>query len=434
MNETVADRVDTAAGSLGRLLRCSEREATEGRKLDWTGILELAGRQKLEPLLYHQLIRRVDKDRFPPSVIEHLRHAYYLGADRNIRRYHRLQPLLARLRDKDIPVIALKGACLAESVYPNIALRPMSDVDLLIPKHELAKARSVMVEAGCVHQPDADIDRLCRISHQLSVFIVREPADRTKSDRRSADPINSFSLELHWTIETPTGPFTIPVAGLWNRSRPTQVAGVEVLSLSPEDLLLHVCLHAGYHHGLGAGLLPCCDMAFIIERYRAELDWPEVVRRACEWGAARYVGLVLVLARDLLGADVPEGITDKLIGGTIDRRITEAAQDCVLKGESCLRKKPTAIHVLLGNGSVKERLEVLRYRLSERGRRFRSAHKTINRYPVFRLGAWLLVPALLCRGTWRWILRPLLARLLTPTNDRRKQLADWLNVRCRPWP
>jgi hypothetical protein len=108
------------------------------------------------------------------------------------------------------------------------------------------------------------------------------------------------------------------------------MAGVEVLALSPEDLLLHLCTHACSKHCLGDGLRPLCDVSETIQRFRSELDWAEVAERAHEWGAAKHVGLMLHLARSMLGAGVPDDVLEQLVPGGIDQRILATARESVL--------------------------------------------------------------------------------------------------------
>ncbi|MCZ7567438.1 MAG: nucleotidyltransferase family protein [Ardenticatenaceae bacterium] len=45
-------------------------------------------------------------------------------------------------------VIVLKGAALATTLYPCIALRPLSDVDLLVPRQHLGTAVAAMQSLG----------------------------------------------------------------------------------------------------------------------------------------------------------------------------------------------------------------------------------------------------------------------------------------------
>ncbi len=49
-----------------------------------------------------------------------------------------------------IKTIVLKGAMLAETVYPNIALRSMGDIDLLIHKDDLDRAAKRILELGYI--------------------------------------------------------------------------------------------------------------------------------------------------------------------------------------------------------------------------------------------------------------------------------------------
>jgi len=51
---------------------------------------------------------------------------------RNKRILQELGEILALFQPHNIPVIVLKGACLAHTVYQNIGLRVMLDLDLLV--------------------------------------------------------------------------------------------------------------------------------------------------------------------------------------------------------------------------------------------------------------------------------------------------------------
>ena len=57
---------------------------------------------------------------------------YLASAHRNLRLFGELRQILRAFNAAGLSVIPLKGACLAEMIYGNIALRPMVDVDLLL--------------------------------------------------------------------------------------------------------------------------------------------------------------------------------------------------------------------------------------------------------------------------------------------------------------
>jgi hypothetical protein len=62
--------------------------------------------------------------------------------------YRQLKEILIEFNKNNIPVILLKGAHLAQFVYGNIALRLMSDIDLLVKKEDLGCACAIIIKYG----------------------------------------------------------------------------------------------------------------------------------------------------------------------------------------------------------------------------------------------------------------------------------------------
>jgi hypothetical protein len=279
----------------------------------------MADLQGVAPLLFKRLKRSNAQCYVPADAWKQLRLAYFAGASMNRRLYRELGPVLRRLRSSGIPIVALKGAYLAEAVYGDVALRPMCDVDLMVPRAELPRALAVLFDLGGDYERSEHYDSLDWTGHHHVRPVV----------------VHDLTLEIHWTLVPPSGPVRIDAAGLWDRARPVTIAGVEVLALSPEDLLLHLCLSLG-HQGF-AGLKRICDTAETIHRFRSEMDWVQVVERAREWDAPRHVGLALNLARSMLGAAVPDDVLEQLIPGGLDQRKLETAQECVIAQTNCLR-------------------------------------------------------------------------------------------------
>ncbi|MCX6842425.1 MAG: nucleotidyltransferase family protein [candidate division WOR-3 bacterium] len=277
----------------------------------WNEVLDMAADHGLVPLLFKRLKESDARAHVPVDAWKQLRQVYFDSASANVRLYRKLGPVLRCLRSSGIKVIVLKGAFLAEAVYGDVALRPMGDVDLMVTKAELPRAHAVLLDTGRVHRRPEDAES--RLWKNTKLWLT---------------PV--VSVDLCWTIDVPGGRSRLDLTGLWERARPATIAGVEVLALSPEDLLLHLCLHAAHRHGLGFGLLPLCDIAKTIHRFRSEIDWAQVVDRARKWRASRYVGLTLHLARRMLGAGVPDDVLEQLVPGGIDARIIETAREAVL--------------------------------------------------------------------------------------------------------
>ena len=377
----------------------------------------MAVRHGLAPRLYRRLKKSGAQASVPADAWERLRLAYFAGASRNARLYRTLRPVLAGLRDAGIPVIVLKGAYLAEAIYGDIALRSMCDVDLMVPRTELARAEAVLLDMGGVHWQGThaelapgtqreDVESCCRTRHHLLPIHVR-----------------GLFVELHWTIIPPLGPFRIDAAGLWDRARPATTAGVDVLALSPEDLLLHMCLHFSRQHGL-TWLRLLCDTAETIHRFRSEIDWKQVIDRAREWGVTRHVGLTFYLAGSMLGAAVPDDVLEQLVPGGLDAKVFETARETVITGIPYGKWLSPAFLGLRGREPLAHKAKLLWERV------FLSRDAMLAEYPASRDSRYLYVYH--ARRIWDIIRKwgPALRRMPSHEWERslsgNATLANWL--------
>jgi hypothetical protein len=276
-------------------------------RTDWEDLLRTSALHGVTPLLYHCLTTFHADVPIPAEVIRELRCCYLRNAGRNMHLYHELGKVLVRLRQAGIPVIALKGAHLAEAVYGNIALRPMNDVDLLVRTEDLAQVDKKLLELG--YLPN-DCNRLTAGDNYHFAYSL---------------PNKGLSVEVHWTFLPSNLPFGIDMDGQWKRSRRATLGRVEVSVLCPEDLLLHLCLHASKHL-FDIWLKPFCDISATIRHYGEEIDWDQVLIRSGQAGIANAVYLTLELARELMGAPVPEKLLNAIKPDDFDERFIAMAK------------------------------------------------------------------------------------------------------------
>jgi len=275
------------------------------RAVDWESLVQFAVRQSVAPLLYHRLKTVYTSVNIPARLKHKLQKAYLASGMQNTCLYSELSKIIKAFQNEKLPVIVLKGAHLAQNVYGDITLRSMSDVDILVRKTDLLKAEEKLLEMGYSSSRVKEIEVVCAKSQHIPP--VTKPG--------------GLSIEIHWTIESPTSPFTIDVDGLWKRAQPAMIAGVEVLVLSPEDFLLHLCLHSAYHHFFELGLRSLCDLLETTRYYRNKIDWTQVEHRASQWNAKKPVYLTLHLAKELLAAEVPNKLLNALKPKTFDERL-----------------------------------------------------------------------------------------------------------------
>jgi hypothetical protein len=291
---------------------------------DWQEILRQSDRHKVTPLLYHRLRTCHPDLAIPDGITGKLRQAHLDNSARNLRLYSHLGKVLRFLRQENISVIALKGAYLAEFVYAHQALRFMNDLDLLVHEDDLMKVDALLLEMGCTPTVyHRTVDGNCEF-----VYIM---------------PKRDVCLEIHWRILPPQLPFPIDTDGQWGRSRPVTIAGVEAAAFCPEDLLLHLCLHAGCTHGFEPGLKLFIDIIEILRHHEADIDWSLVQRLTREWNVEKSVYLTLKLAMDLLRARLPKGFLDDLRPTDFDERFVVLARNQIFTRSPQTTKPPLSM-------------------------------------------------------------------------------------------
>ena len=115
---------------------------------DWEILLRMVSQHRLGPLLHWRLTRERSNLSVPEAVKAGLAASFkratlhILAMQRELLLTHRI------LKKARIPHIALKGAFLAFNAYPNPALRPLRDLDILVPKDSVLHAYQVLQDGG----------------------------------------------------------------------------------------------------------------------------------------------------------------------------------------------------------------------------------------------------------------------------------------------
>lgn len=311
---------DVAIDLLMAVLGGRRDEVPSGRLQDlpaetWHAFVEEANRHRVTPLLYHYLSASADAKLIPGPVLQTMRKAYYLTLARNMLLFDGLKKALAALKSAGIPAVPLKGAHLALAVYKDIGLRPMSDIDLLLRSRDLDQAVPALAEAGFLPARKFFIDDQVLLHQHLTPLQSKE----------------GVVLELHWNISNPLASHPIMPEELWERAEVRQVDGMDLLLLCPEDLLIHICLHAARHR-FNFGLLHLADITEILVRHGETLDWDRLCLTAQKWQATRTVYLCLLLAKDLLGAAVSEALLERFRPAHAEPQLMAWARELVREG------------------------------------------------------------------------------------------------------
>ena len=263
--------------------------------LDWNAVHRIADAQRIAPLIYHVLR---EEDFVPRSTAEALRDAYHVAAGRNLIFLHELRTVLRRLAAEDVPVIVLKGAALAETVYQKIALRPMADIDLLVHQHDLTASLEVLAKLGFA-RPRVETRTGATAAYENELILYKTAATRVP-------------LEIHWGLfDSPFYQHVIPMDWFWETARPFRIDDTPALMLGLEAQLLHLSGHLHLHH-TGNELLWLHDVAQLIIANQERINWNELLARMLQYQLVLPVQLVLRRVKDVWAAPIPDHVVERL--------------------------------------------------------------------------------------------------------------------------
>jgi len=281
----------------------------------WSMLIDEVYQQSIAPLFYTLLVNLNNSHGFEIPQKEKLHQTHVSTAAKNMLILYETEMILVALQLAGIPAAGLKGIYLLENVYPDIGARSMSDVDLLVKKQDLPKCLAVMHELG----------------YQANTYFSL--ADKN-IDTKHVPPMEKSGsplVEVHWTLLEEDEPFTINADALWERVVPAQIANVDALALGVEDLVLHLCLHMTYQHYLQLGLRGLLDIAMVIHKFQAQIDWGKLVEIAKSWGSEKVTALTLKLVETQLNVPIPPEVFSDLVAKGVNPDLLENARRQLLE-------------------------------------------------------------------------------------------------------
>ncbi|MCG6136151.1 MAG: nucleotidyltransferase family protein [Nostoc sp. LLA-1] len=261
--------------------------------LDWTYIIQTATFHKVMPLLYQNL-NTICPELVPKDILAELLYYFKANARRNLFLTNELLKLLNLFESHNLTVIPIKGPILAVSVYKNLALRQFGDIDILVRPQDAIITRDLLVTQGFQNT----------YNHTREQEVARLKSPYCK-DNNYTHKHTGVNLDLHWQLLQKYLSFPIAHERLWQRHSLVTFAGKTVINLSPEDNLLFLCVHACRDRWNKLSLIS--DVAALI-RVTPEINWDLLIKQAQELGCWRRLLLGIILAKNLLGTDLPTEI------------------------------------------------------------------------------------------------------------------------------
>lgn len=256
---------------------------------DWEEVVELAERHGVLSLLYEALC--AVEPAIPGAVMETIRTRHRENALENLKYARHLHALVEAFRERDVRVIPYKGPAVAQAAYGDLSRRWFGDLDFLVAKDDLARARSVLRERG--------YEQTNFVGVPLAK-LVDESVFRWERELRFVNEREGVDVELRPQFMGGTRSASTIFEELWRRRTSLSVAGRSLPSLEPEDRALLLLTH-GTKHGW-CRLSWACDVAMLLQR---DVAWTRVVDRAAPYGWRTAVLLGLAVTAELADCDLP---------------------------------------------------------------------------------------------------------------------------------
>lgn len=266
---------------------------------DWMEFAFTAQAERVAPLLYHGFRQRGWPAYVPDSVRQLLAKEFYNAVANSTRMFAELERVLSKLEESGIATILLKGAALAVTVYSDLALRPMADIDLLIPLSNLRKAVDT-VEA-MAYEPENPPMR--RGLEQLFFYEIN-----FRGGERCL-----VHLELHWDLVGGAGSRYRPnMNWFWEQTRRIRLGSASALILSPTAHFLHAAVHVSLKHGGDdMRLLWLFDLHLMITSCQ-DLDWSQLISKSIEFHWAPAIRSVLSELYQMFATPIPAWVLETL--------------------------------------------------------------------------------------------------------------------------
>lgn len=289
-----------ARATLGRGHTARIQELVQ-QGLGWDSLIHEAQRHGLAALLY-QGLHMAAVPGVPTTVQDQLRERFHANAIQVRLLSRELLRLLALFRQENIQVIPIKGPVLAAGAYADPVFRPAGDLDFLVRRPDMVRAREVLEASGYRPQIERD-EEAAYLETQLGYDFLSD----------------TTCVELHWAFLPKTLQFELTVEQVWERQTTVLLEETKVPTLGAEDQLLFLCAH-GAKHGWER-LSWIYDIASCISR-QPNLDWCLLMARAQALHCVRIVRLGLALAAEVLDIALPEDVEGSILRDRAVPRLT----------------------------------------------------------------------------------------------------------------
>lgn len=268
---------------------CTSLVKAVQQRLGWKRVIELAFRVDIHPLLYKHLLR-LQTGAVPDEVLWSLRTLVRYNEKRCVVIREELCRLLDFFQGYGFRALPLRGVALAQELYGEPELRPVRDIDLLLPREKAVQAVRLLEGLGYRLEVDEAFFERFILPSNCAIPMAK------KSNN------TSFVVDLHWDLALPSfGVSPLPPVFWEEGIEERPMFGKKRLNTRLEWTLLFLALHA-FHHRFSQfkGLVDLNEVCL-----RKEMEWDTVEEIAGRYKWMGVVQLALTACQRLFGTEIP---------------------------------------------------------------------------------------------------------------------------------
>lgn len=269
------------------------------QKPDWSFIVRYTIRHGTAPLAYKCLNTTALRANVPQEVLASLKGNYLQTSVKNALAFKAFHEALHSFHQAGIPTILLKGVAVALSVYKDAGLRPMGDIDIMVPPDKLIEAEKLLLEKGfkCHIPYKSKRLRLLNIHNHLNVFEK-----------------NGARIELHWALNSIHHIHRLPSAYIWGNIKEISIDNCKDCKAYILDLhanLMYLSIHAINHfYKNRIRLNSFVDIAALIKKHKDDLNWHTVADKSREFDVSLPAAQTLHILRTFFLTAIPKSVSD----------------------------------------------------------------------------------------------------------------------------
>ncbi|HVR89666.1 MAG TPA: nucleotidyltransferase family protein [Novosphingobium sp.] len=224
------------------------RGAAAISQIDWPALDRMAGQHRLRPLLAKRM------QAIPEPFASEWTEASQRSALRALGQRAELVRIDRLFAAEGIPTVALKGSAIVWRGWIEPELRPMRDLDLLVPAEQALAAHALLRAKGFTGRAATELN-----------------ADKHLPGLTSPDNVH---VEVHTHLVDPINAEWTERDEAWRARALTRLdRSAGFATLCSADTLLHVVVHAVLDHQFNNGPLLLLDIELLVRHGAIDWDW-----------------------------------------------------------------------------------------------------------------------------------------------------------------